>query len=209
MVGASSLEARLLNLESEVAILQETVRRQSRLIRDLIALQGGESEFELLEAAPALQSAVASEPAGSARASAAAALGGSASSAQRAHTPEPTLSSSPRASAQAAAAPGISSEERAHIAREVGQFLRRCLDGLPLKTSGRDRNPLRNRHYIVCQDFEGVRLSPPLITDRFEVVRARCKRGSELGRSVFVGLPSLWESGSLLRLPGSLAPSDA
>ena len=176
MPAGSLLDARVRQLESEVAALTDTVRQHGLLIESLLAQNSSGSEFELLPDT--------GEPSSTARPSG----------------PQPAASSCcPQASASAAltlsrpASPAVSVEDRTVVVGEVGAFLRRSLDGLPLHTSGRDRNPLRNRHYIICQDFEGRIFDPPLVVDQFASVRDKCKRGADCGRSIFIGLPSLWE----------------
>ncbi|CAL1137652.1 unnamed protein product [Cladocopium goreaui] len=58
-------------------------------------------------------------------------------------------------------------EGRAALAKELGQFLRRCLSGEHRGTSGRDRLRLQNRFYIVCADYHGKVLPEPLFLDNF------------------------------------------
>ena len=174
-----SLEARVKLLEAQVAALTLTVQQQRCLIEELQASGGGSSsEFEVL---PVSQNDRA--------VSATAVSGHLGASEPGAPAFVPALPAAASSTPGAQSLPSVSVEDRSTIAREVGAFLRRALDGLLLHSSGSDRNPLRNRHYIICQDFEGRALSPPLVVDRFSTVRDRCKRGSDCGRSIFVGLP--------------------
>lgn len=85
---------------------------------------------------------------------------------------------------------GQSWSERERIAREVGQFLRRALEGSPRGTSGRDRIRVASRLYIICRDIQGTCYNPPVVCSRFSRVKELCFRGSEVGDSVFIGLPS-------------------
>lgn len=85
-------------------------------------------------------------------------------------------------------------EGRRALAREIGRFLRRGADGVHRGTSGRDRLKLANRCYLVIKDFGGRTLSHPLFFESFQEVRELCKRGSDLGDSLFIGLPSKWEA---------------
>ena len=167
-----SLEARLAQLEFEVAELRALVEVQGRLLRRLVGDSARESEFELVsEASPAVAS-FAAEP-----------------------RVESSASATHSGSSQAATPPApLSHSEREEVARSVGRFLHRALTGQALGTSGRDRNPLRSRVYLICRDFEGADVLPPIVSERFSEVSSRCKRGSECGRAVFVGLPSRWEA---------------
>lgn len=83
---------------------------------------------------------------------------------------------------------------RQNLALQIGQFIRRALAGEPLGSSGRDRLSLQNRCYLVFAEYEGNHLRPPLFTRQFSDVRERCKRGSDCGRSIFIGLATQWEA---------------
>lgn len=103
----------------------------------------------------------------------------------------------------------IEPEDRAgreELARTIGEFIRRSLDGRPRGPSGRDRLRLQNRYYLVFADFEGIQLESPLFTDKFSEVKAITKRGNGAGSSVFVGLPTLWESKIVLQTAGFPLP---
>ena len=102
-----------------------------------------------------------------------------------------------------------SDSARGVLAREIGQFINRCLRGDIRGSSGRDRLRLQNRLYIVAADFNGQRYNPPLILERFAEVKALCKRESDCGQSVFIGLATKWEAKIVvqeagLELPGRL-----
>ena len=83
---------------------------------------------------------------------------------------------------------------RERLCRDIGLFLRRAVRGERLGSSGRDRLRLQNRCYLIVKDYEGRVVEPPIFTESFAAVKQRCKRGSELGRAAFVGLPSRWEA---------------
>ena len=90
---------------------------------------------------------------------------------------------------------GISWEFRQEVARGVGQFIRRALNGDHRKNSGRERLKLQSTCYLIAKDFEGkVYDRPVLIETRFNRVVALCKRGTSWGDSVFVGLPTVEEA---------------
>ena len=85
-------------------------------------------------------------------------------------------------------------EARAELARGVGRFLRRCLDGDFRGTSGRSRLKLLSTLYLVLADFQGQALSPPLVVRDFATAARVCKHGSSCGRSIFVGFATDWEA---------------
>ena len=95
---------------------------------------------------------------------------------------------------------------RADLARQIGAFLRRCREGLPRGSSGRDRLRLQNRYYIILADYEGVFLPEPIFTSGFAEVRRICKRGADAGASVFVGLATQWEAKLALESGGFVIP---
>ena len=99
----------------------------------------------------------------------------------------------------------IDPEDRAgreRLAADIGRWIRRALAGEFRGSSGRDRLRLQNRLYLVFSDFEGVPLTPPLLVDRFSEVKRLCKRGSDCGRAVFVGVASKWEAEIIFREAG-------
>ena len=83
---------------------------------------------------------------------------------------------------------------REEIAKSCGHFFRRALRGQPRGTSGRDRLQLQNRGYVVLADHSGRRLPEPLFTESFAEVQGLCKRGADLGDSIFLGFASKWEA---------------
>lgn len=85
-------------------------------------------------------------------------------------------------------------KKREEIAKSCGAFFRRALRGQPRGTSGRDRLQLPNRGYVVLADHSGQRLPEPLFTESFAEVRGLCKRGADLGDSIFLGFASKWEA---------------
>eukprot|EP00438_Fugacium_kawagutii_P022352 Skav233118 [mRNA] locus=scaffold1342:395006:405928:- [translate_table: standard] len=101
-------------------------------------------------------------------------------------------SESPEAPPASSAAPRtLTWEFRERVAREIGGFIRRSLDGVHRGPSGRHQlGDLQNRVYIVARDISGIRFNPPILVDRFFRVRSLCQRGQDWGESVFIGLPS-------------------
>lgn len=100
---------------------------------------------------------------------------------------------------------------RESVAREIGEFLRRSLDGLHRGRSGRDRlNPLQSRIYIVLRDANGfVTEHPARIIYKFSEVKALCFRSGSPGDSVFIGLPSQREARLAVEAAGCTWPASA
>ena len=80
--------------------------------------------------------------------------------------------------------------ERERIAREIGLWLRRALEGRPRGPSGRDRIQLASRFYLVCRDIQGRVHNPPLLFTSWKLAKEVCCRQGEPGDAVFIGLPS-------------------
>ena len=68
----------------------------------------------------------------------------------------------------------ISESERRDIAQAVGGFFRRALDGLHRGDSGRSRNPLASRLYLVIRDHSGRSFKPPLLVHSYTAARRHC-----------------------------------
>eukprot|EP00435_Cladocopium_sp_Y103_P037073 s2573_g9.t1 len=128
-----------------------------------------------------------------------------------AETPIPQAGSSSRPEAETPQGGEYPSEVATHdtearvlLAKGIGKFLRRAVSGQPRGSSGRDRLRLQNRCYLVIADFSGQQLAVPKFLTSFAEVRQLCKRGADVGGSVFVGLPTKWEARALLvREPGA------
>ena len=84
--------------------------------------------------------------------------------------------------------------ERERIAEGVGKWIIRCLSGGPRGSSGRDLLPYASRVWLVIRDFEGSVRNPVVVCSTFTACRTLVKRGSDVGDSVFVGLPSQREA---------------
>lgn len=96
----------------------------------------------------------------------------------------------------------ITWEQRCNIARSIGEWIARCLAGHHRGSSGRDRNPVASRYWIVARDFAGIIYDPPLIFRSFAGAKALCKRGPAAGDSVFVGVPTEKEVEVVVRSAG-------
>lgn len=90
-------------------------------------------------------------------------------------------------------------QEREAIALEVGQFLKQADRGVHRGESGRAQIPLASRYWIVARGFNGEKVEPLRVFSRWAGAKALVRRGAEVGRSVFVGLPSLREVKAALR----------
>ncbi len=80
--------------------------------------------------------------------------------------------------------------EREEVCDQIAGWINRCLRGVNRGTSGRDRNPLASRVWLVIRDIEGVVYDPPLYFKAFHLAKPYVKRGPSVGDSIFIGLPS-------------------
>ena len=92
--------------------------------------------------------------------------------------------------------------QREEICDQIGLWIGRCLRGENRGTSGRDRNPLASRIWLVARDIEGIQYNPPLLFRSFTAAKPYCKRGSECGDAVFIGLPSEREAVRVVGIAG-------
>lgn len=86
--------------------------------------------------------------------------------------------------------PGLNWAERDRLADSIGAWVARALEGRHRGASGRDRNPLASRFWVVFRDINGLIYDPPLVFRSFGGARDLCKRGAISGDSVWLGLPS-------------------
>ena len=104
---------------------------------------------------------------------------------------------------------GASWEFREEVARGIGAFLKRSLNGEPRGSSGRDRVALGSRYYILVRDKAGhVYRDPVQIHSRFSRVKEVCCVGRDWGDSIFVGIPSLREAQTAVFAAGFGWPRD-
>ena len=96
----------------------------------------------------------------------------------------------------------ISWHQRELICEEIGAWITRCVSGLHRGSSGRDKNPLASRLWVVVRDFEGIIYDPPIVFRAFSGARLLCKRGQDAGDSIFVGVPSEREAERVIRSSG-------
>ena len=98
-------------------------------------------------------------------------------------------------------------EGRVALAKEIGDFVVRSLDGQHRGSSGRSRLNLASRLYVIFADFEGVRFAPPRVVRTFAEASALCKRGASCGAAIFVGFPSQWEARIAVERTGLVWPN--
>ena len=80
------------------------------------------------------------------------------------------------------------------VAREIGRFLRRALNGENRGESGREKlRGLQSRYYIVVKDAQDKVHDPVIVVNAFHKVRTICHRGDGWGDSIFVGVPTQHE----------------
>lgn len=115
---------------------------------------------------------------------------------------------SPTLGVSAATGPtaALSWAEREEIAEGIGRFFTRCLQGQHRGSSGRDRNPLPSRLWLVARDFEGQVYTPVRVFRSWGSCKNICKRFEDTGDSVFVGVPSEREARTVVRAAGLIWP---
>ncbi|CAE7801360.1 unnamed protein product [Symbiodinium sp. CCMP2592] len=106
------------------------------------------------------------------------------------------------------AAPVLPRTDRDCACREIGLWIVRALAGNHRGASGRDRLSQSSRFWVVFRSFEGRDFSPPRAFSSFAQAKTLCKRGSECGASVFIGLPARADQASLLFLLSEMAEED-
>ena len=86
--------------------------------------------------------------------------------------------------------------DREQLAREIGRWLRRALEGRPRGPSGRDQIKLASRFYVVCRDIDGVVHNPPLLFETWRAAKGRVlPSGRTWGRSLCRAAPKTrWRS---------------
>lgn len=98
-------------------------------------------------------------------------------------------------------------ERRVSIARNIGAWLRRALDGEDRGQSGRSEIGLGSRLYLVCRDIEGAVRNPPLVFFSWQSAKSHCVRQGEPGDSVFIGLPTKAEAEIAVHSAGLSIPA--
>lgn len=88
------------------------------------------------------------------------------------------------------------------IADQIGGFIARAVAGLNRGNSGREKNPLASRLWIVVRDYEGQIYSPVKVVRSWSSAKVLVKRGSTCGDAIFVGLPSEREGRRAIAIAG-------
>ena len=121
----------------------------------------------------------------------------------------PLRSPTPQRAPQLPVAPlqsGITWKEREVIAEQVGGFLARAISGVHRGTSGRERNPLPSRLWIIVRDYAGQIYTPVKVVRSWSSAQLLVKRGTQCGDAVFVGLPSEREGRRAVECAGLVWP---
>ncbi|CAE7232958.1 unnamed protein product, partial [Symbiodinium sp. CCMP2592] len=119
--------------------------------------------------------------------------------------PSPTSSLSEPAEVPLEAA---DTEGRAALAREIGAFLRRSLDGGYRGNSGRSRLRLQSRLYVALSDARGEPFPEPRVFSRVSDLRSAIFNRGNPGESTFIGFASQWEARLALREAGVTVPAE-
>ena len=81
-------------------------------------------------------------------------------------------------------------EERKRALRDIGLWLRSCLEERRRGLSGREKLPEGNNCYLVLRSFNGDLYNPVKVAKHFSEVTRIVKPHGHPGNSVFIGLPS-------------------
>ena len=200
-----ALQLEVVDLREEVESLRGEL---ARLRRAVTGLRAGESLSSVRESDWESEDSysLVSEVGGSVAGSASLASSGY-------HTTTPLQASlrspAPLRAPQPSAAPpqsGITWKEREAIAEQVGGFLSRAISGLHRGTSGRERNPLPSRLWIIVRDYAGQIYTPVKVVRSWSSAQLLVKRGVHCGDAVFVGLPSEREGRKAIETAGLVWP---
>lgn len=80
--------------------------------------------------------------------------------------------------------------ERQAIAREIGVWIRRALQGLRRGLSGRERISQSSRYYLVFRDFDLAVHDPPLLFTSWAACKVVVIQRGQQGDSLYIGLPT-------------------
>ena len=92
--------------------------------------------------------------------------------------------------------------EREEVCDSIAAWITRCLRGTNRGSSGRDRNPLASRVWLVIRDYDGILYDPPLYFKAFHLAKPYVKRGTCVGDSIFIGLPTEREAVRVVGVAG-------
>ena len=145
-----------------------------------------ESDFELV---PPATPASSSGPAEVARACPARSVPAAATSSSSRLPPE---SPEDRNSEAPIAASDI--EARVALAKEIGFFLRRSIEGSYRGLSGRNRLRLQSKLYVAVSDSAGQPFAEPRVFNRLGDLRSAVFSRGNPGSATFIGFASQWEA---------------
>ena len=99
--------------------------------------------------------------------------------------------------------------ERERIADQIGSFFRRSVEGTHRGTSGRDRNPLASRVWVVIRDYAGQIYEPVRVFRNWTPCKTLVKPGNitDPADSIFCGFPSEREARRAVEVGGFTWPS--
>ena len=125
------------------------------------------------------------------------------------------LSNQGSESSQLPAAPAESAQsphnwpEREEVARGIGRFFVRSLEGGHCGSSGRDRISLPSRLYVIIRNRAGlVTTNPVRVVHRFSEVKVLCSQEGDFGDSIFCGFPSVREARCAVAAAGFAWPEE-
>lgn len=205
-----SLAERVAALETQVSLLQASVQRLTAVI------ESSGSEFLIVGSprSPRPETRRSGSAPGSPRPESLALGSAQASAAatparpsQRSPETPGSLGFSPAPRSSGSREVALTPRSRGAACREVGLFLRRATDGAHRGPSGRERLPGGSRYWIVTRDYNGHLLEPVGVFTRFGDCKSLVKRGSDLGSSVCIGVPSRGDLIAVCAAAGITLPS--
>jgi len=88
----------------------------------------------------------------------------------------------------------LSDEARTLLAHRIGRWVTLALAGHRGVESGRSKNKLGSRLWLVFKDFEGTVFNPARVFDAWNKAKPLVKWEDELGDSLCIGMPTMWEA---------------
>ena len=104
-------------------------------------------------------------------------------------------------------APVLSWPERLAIADQIAGFIERSLAGGHRGNSGREKNPLQSRYWVVIRDYAGQIYSPVKVFTRWGSAKDLVKKVHDCGDSIFIGFPTEQEGKRSIEGAGLIWPA--